>query len=171
MHEIYFLNGETEFVNLEEHRFAWIDGIAGSPLDESDMPVVLREGDTVKARWRNGDRMNPEHYNATITSISRNGASIEFARRALGMSKNVCWNDIEQCRVALTDEIALTLRPGDVVSARWPNQASIWPGWYPAKVIRPSVGGIVGLRFLDKEVSNLGAIEVLHQDIQVTCLS
>jgi hypothetical protein len=27
----------TEFINLDERRFVWIDGVAASPLDNSDM--------------------------------------------------------------------------------------------------------------------------------------
>ena len=100
----YVRSGITEFINLDERRFVWIDGVAASPLDNSDMPVILRVGDRCKARWRSGQTENPEHYVATVTKITVNGASLKFSRKALGESNNVVWNDIEQCRASMTTE-------------------------------------------------------------------
>jgi len=126
--------GRIEYVNLEERRFVWIDGMAASLLDNSDMPVLLRLGDRCKARWKGGTRQYPEHYVATVTKLTKTGASLKFARKVLGEAHDVPWNDIEQCRCSLTKEAATKLRPGDMISARW-RHGNHWPGWYGARVV------------------------------------
>ena len=129
----YVRSGVTEYINLEDRRFVWIDGVAASPLDNSDMPVILRVGDRCKARWQGGSHQNPEHYIAIITKMSKTGASLKFARKALGEAENVAWNDIEQCRATMTTEAATKLQLGDMVSARW-RHGTHWSGWYVACV-------------------------------------
>ena len=134
-HEVLFLkDGRLEFVNLEERRYVWIDGVAASPLDSSDMPVILRVGDRCKARWKGGSRTYPEHYVATVTALTMTGANLKFSRKVLGEGVNVPFNDIQECRAVLTTEVLTKLKQGDLISARW-RHGTHWPGWYGARVV------------------------------------
>ena len=134
-HEVLFLkDGRLEFVNLEERRYVWIDGVAASPLDSSDMPVILRVGDRCKARWQGGSRTYPEHYVATVTALTMTGANLKFSRKVLGEGVNVPFNDIQECRAVLTTEVLTKLKQGDLISARW-RHGTHWPGWYCARVV------------------------------------
>ena len=135
-HQVQYLKtGRIEFINLNECRYVWIDGLAASPLDTSDMPIILRVGDKINARWKGGSRQYPEHYVATITKLTKTGANLKYHRKStLGEQDNVPYNDIAQARCMLTMEPATTLRPGVMVSARWRHGAN-WQGWYAAKVL------------------------------------
>ena len=134
-HQVQYLrDGRIEFININEMRYVWIDGLAASPLDNSDMPVVLRVGDKIKARWRGGSREFPEHYVATITKMTVSGADLKYHQKKLGQFENVPWNDIAQARCTLSLETASKLNPGTMVSAKW-RHGSNWLGWYAGEVL------------------------------------